>query len=1026
MRFQPAFVAASFAALVATSFSVTAADPASGSISTTQPEASYSGGPFVVSNPSGTAALVCANPAAPCDDYALTVELPANYAEQNPNDVIEIMVTWPDPMEDYDLVVLEGDTEVGSSGNGAGVPESTQVAAGSGTRQLTVRVVPFTVTGGSYSASIRLRSNAPGEGPPRVASNTTIGGPRFDLYRPPGDFATADAAEPTLDVNIGNDNAFMLYNTVTLKTEFDDTYSPALTNWSDVSDPTSATLGTLDPIFVGDHALDADNYPDPDAFTRLFVVQLQGASSAISASDDEGGSWTPSVGGGQPHGADNQSMAGGPYTADSLIPHPLYRHAIYYCSHAIVNAFCSRSDNGGLQFEPSVPIFTPEDSISLACNNHGHVKVAPDGTVYVPQETCEGGTGLAVSEDNGLTWEYRKVPDAPPGQVDSSAGIARDSTLYYGYINADGRPWVGVSKDRARSFPVNQPIDGPLGINNTVWVQCVAGDSDRAACAFHGTTTPGDFNAGTFTGVWYTYLAYTYDGGVSWQVQDLVPGDPVQRGGICNQGINCPASPPNRNLLDFYDIVLDSKGRVLVGYADGCVNDCVPEGGLPTYSRRGVIARQAGGKTLFAKFDPVGATAPRAPLISGTRSSRSAKISWVAPFDGGAAVSGYRIFRGTTSGALTQYAESSKAFFEDTAAPPETTYYYQVSALNSVGESVRSNEIAPVVENIVETSPCVLPGVEVVTDGPGDTTVPEAAFDVRSGSVAEPGAFTDQLVFTLKMESLETMPPNTIWLLRFDAPTPPENGDLGYFVGMTTEAGSQHFVYGTYGLQDATATSASVYTIVGDIDPVSASGADGSIVMVANRALFGDLQVGENLTNFVGRVGPMTSSAAPIAGGSQDDTSGSAAYTVVGNASCGLTGTPLAILRATPSSGSAPLRVMLDGRDSSHPQGKTIATYIFDFNDGSAIVENSEGTVEHIYAQDGFYRPKLSVRDADGVVSSNISEAQVVVGNATVPGGGGGIMGEDNIRFGGALPLATLTLLGLVAALRRRRRHESL
>ena len=33
-----------------------------------------------------------------------------------------------------------------------------------------------------------------------------------------------------------------------------------------------------------------------------------------------------------------------------------------------------------------------------------------------------------------------------------------------------------------------------------------------------------------------------------------------------------------RNLLDFIDITLDKQGRVLVGWADGCVNRCVTEG----------------------------------------------------------------------------------------------------------------------------------------------------------------------------------------------------------------------------------------------------------------------------------------------------------------------------------------------------------------------------------------------------------------------------------------------------------------
>ena len=70
-------------------------------------------------------------------------------------------------------------------------------------------------------------------------------------------------------------------------------------------------------------------------------------------------------------------------------------------------------------------------------------------------------------------------------------------------------------------------------------------------------------------------MAHTYDGGATWTVANATPGDPVQRGTICSSGTTCGAT---RNLLDFMDATKDARGRVLVGYADGCVGGCVSGG----------------------------------------------------------------------------------------------------------------------------------------------------------------------------------------------------------------------------------------------------------------------------------------------------------------------------------------------------------------------------------------------------------------------------------------------------------------
>lgn len=135
----------------------------------------------------------------------------------------------------------------------------------------------------------------------------------------------------------------------------------------------------------------------------------------------------------------------------------------------------------------------------------------------------------------------------------------------------------------------------------TVILRGQAGDPNRAAFAFLGTPTGGD-GTGTdvnFPGAWHLYIATTYNGGKTWTTVDATPNDPVQRGAICLQGTTCGAA---RNLLDFMDITVDEEGRVLVAFADGCVGNCV-SGPPNSGTAIGNIARQSGGKGLFAAYD---------------------------------------------------------------------------------------------------------------------------------------------------------------------------------------------------------------------------------------------------------------------------------------------------------------------------------------------------------------------------------------------------------------------------------------
>jgi hypothetical protein len=555
-------------------FSAQAANPSGGTLTETSGPRTYTAGPFVVANVTATAGEVICTSSVDCDDYALTVTVPASY-ESTHN--VRVKIEWPTAVADFDLYVLDASGAVVAQAASTSDPEVAILPAVSAS--YTVRVVPFAPLGESFTGTISLDAKPsqpePGEGP----------APTYQNYTPPSSLRLSnDAGEPSIGANWKTGKVMFQSYTATYRVSFDDTASPATARWEDKSAPTSVT--SFDPIL----------FTDPQTGRTIVSQLLPSKASLSSFTDDDGETWTPSQGAGVNSGVDHQTVGGGPYApgGGSLNNYP---NAVYYCSQDIAAAYCAFSRDGGMTYGPAVPLY----DITQCGGLHGHVKVAPDGTVYVPNKGCGGQQGVAVSTDNGLTWVVRKVPGSIAGDSDPSVGIGEDGTVYFGYHNGDGHPRVAVSRDRGQTWLYDQDVGTQFNIQNIVFPSVVAGDSDRAAFAFLGTPTGGNYqDTANFRGVWHLYVAHTFDGGQTWVTTDVTPNDPVQRGSICTGGTTCGN---DRNLLDFMDVTVDKEGRVLVGYADGCIGACV-QNWPNSFSAYATIARQADGRRLFKAYDP--------------------------------------------------------------------------------------------------------------------------------------------------------------------------------------------------------------------------------------------------------------------------------------------------------------------------------------------------------------------------------------------------------------------------------------
>lgn len=886
-----------------------AATPPSGTLTDTSGPLTYAAGPFYVPNAFGNSIPGECDTSefgmflVPCDIFRLTVSLPDDYAKTHPNQSVFVRVEWGTPAADFDLYLWDAANFPGT-GFPTGTPiiqsvqsatnfEQVEIPAVGGTRQLVVQVSTTLPAGQSFTGRISIGPSTPGGTPVLPPGNASGIPPRFELYIPsdPSGALSSSlgifAAEPTLFGNPLTGNVFLIAVYEVLRASFDDNTSPAKATWVAKDQPTNISNHvTLDPLLLGD--------PTPHGNPprhRIWAQQLTGGQSATDYSDDDGETWTPTLSGGFASGADHQGMGVGPYPTTgpgSLIPHPLYPSAFYYCSQDVATAFCSRSDDGAQTFGPIVPIY---DSVVARCVGlHGHPKIAPDGTVYVPNKGCGLdvpviGTGKAaavVSEDAGLTWEIRPVPDSTGGLLskgDPSAGIDKSGKVYLAYQNlSNSQLYVSTSTDKGETWSPSVDVAALAGVTYAVFPAATAGDAGRAAVAFFGTTYNGpmtDYQGMDFPGVWYLYIATTYDGGNTWFINNATPDNPVQGafGGIGNGG-------DNRNHYDFIDLEIDGEGRVIAATTIGCAGSCPQNGGPNTFQTFGNIVRQSGGRRMLAQFDPVEPAAPQPPLISGYRTAQFVSLTWPKADGNGLPVTGYNVYRSIDGGAETQIrsATTSRQVVESTDLTK--SYSYRVTALNSQGESNSSNTFAPTVGQnapIPELS-CSVPGQVYLDRTTEGGTFPNN--DIASFSIAEPSNMPGKLLFIINNAQPDLVPGgNSDFYVYFDPPS----GGLSYKLDLTnmevTDYKNGQFVStcGTAGTDDC-----QDWQHVGDLDPASGIQPDGSVWLVINKADF-DIQNGDVLLGVFIRedtVGnPSGILATDYAGGRQD-------YVVVGNDFC--------------------------------------------------------------------------------------------------------------------------------------------
>ncbi len=152
-----------------------AVEPAEATLKLDQLEVSYGGGPFVNANvvhqtslATGNLEPTCMPPLLECDEFALTLDFPADIIDVYPTAIVRFQFEWVDitgaGVIDFDFFIMDEDGNVVSDGAASSSnPEAVTMLLEGGLVSYRVVGVPFLALGDSYTAKIEVDLGEPVE-----------------------------------------------------------------------------------------------------------------------------------------------------------------------------------------------------------------------------------------------------------------------------------------------------------------------------------------------------------------------------------------------------------------------------------------------------------------------------------------------------------------------------------------------------------------------------------------------------------------------------------------------------------------------------------------------------------------------------------------------------------------------------------------------------------------------------------------------------------------------------------------------
>ncbi|MBA2719763.1 MAG: DUF11 domain-containing protein [Chloroflexi bacterium] len=573
-----------------------ASTPSSGTVSTSSPSVSWEGPARTASTAGPSDAQCTAPPSGPvpggfCDDFTLTVDIPAIYWETHTGGV-QIDLTGVPPAADYDLYVYDRTgKEVATSALPGGVESALVPCADQAGSPYTVRTVYFTTADSGtglpgYQAQAELASTAgscAGEG---------TGGPatfvRDALGFAPATVTSASflGAEPQV--------------TIERRTPYTTTSAGIDPNRIFVDWPVSSRSG----IGQLQRSLDGG-----DSFRMLFDRTCANRSRPNCLTGGGGDTENEvNLANGQVFFADqevlaNEALASSTDHGDSFI----VQTAVTNLTTATDRQWVGATDNttilaGGRPIVGFLSYHVPPQGYVQAIDSTGLPIVQPapqlqnvgqSGQIRVDNNAASPGHGWIYWPHNGFSPSGTFVATAPSSgfALPTSWGDTRVSTA-----SATSFPWIAIDaggnayatwdnggvvyysfsniRDKA-----NDPTQGGRPgtnwspkvrvslpeVGSAVFPEVTAGDAGRIGITYVGTTAyTGEPDDAPDDVAWNTYAAV---------IPDALAGQPtvntgvvthrvMHYGNICTSGTTCATTFKDRSLLDMIDVSFDEAGRL--------------------------------------------------------------------------------------------------------------------------------------------------------------------------------------------------------------------------------------------------------------------------------------------------------------------------------------------------------------------------------------------------------------------------------------------------------------------------------